>query len=1188
MSGFVHLHVHSEYSLLDGACRIKQLVSEAKAMGQTAVAITDHGVMYGVVAFYNECKSQGIKPIIGCEVYVAKRSRFDKTHGVDSDSFHLVLLCKNQIGYQNLISLVSDAWTQGFYNKPRVDHDLLRGHTEGLIALSACLAGELPQLIMEDKYEQAKQLALEYRDMFGEGNYFLELQDHGIPDQLRVNDALIRISEETGIPLVVTNDSHYIRREDARMHAILLCIQTKDVITNPDAFSFPTEEFYLKSEEEMRQLVPNNPEAADNTVRIADMCDLTIEFGNTKLPNFDVPEGHSHYDYFCALCREGFRRRYGDNPDRSLVERLDYEIEIISKMGFVDYFLIVHDFVNYARSTGVPVGPGRGSGAGSIAAYSMGITNIDPIRYSLLFERFLNPERVSMPDFDIDFCGRRRPEVIEYVRRKYGDDHVSMIVTFGTMAAKNAIRDTARAMGMPYGAADRIAKLIPGELNITIAKALERSPELRAARDEDPEIAELLEMAMKVEGMPRNTSKHAAGVVITDKPLTEYVPLALSEGDAVTQFTMNELADLGLLKMDFLGLRNLSVIDDCCRMIREQVPDFDLESIPEDDAEVFAMLGEGFTSGVFQLESEGMRRLLMQISPASVEDIIAVISLYRPGPMDSIPKYVHNRQNPDSITYDDPLLADILDVTNGCIIYQEQVMQVFRKLAGYSYGRADVVRRAMSKKKVKVMEQERAVFIDGLTDEAGNVIVEGSIRRGVKREVANKIFDDMSSFALYAFNKSHAAAYAVVAYQTAWLKYHYPKEYMAALLTSVLDKRDKLALYIAECRRMGIQVLPPSVNGSDTQFTVFGGNIRFGLLAIKNLGAGMIEEIKQCRRQDGPFTDFYSFCERMSGRDINRRAVESLIKCGALDDLGANRRQMLAALEPMMSSIENNRRHNLSGQMGLFDMLADQESVRPQLPKLAEFDLAEKLAMEREITEMFLSGHPLDEYEPSARSMKAMQLARLEAEENTQELDGQHATLLCIITAVKLKTTRSNETMAFVTLEDVTGTAEMLVFPAVLSENAANVRAGAVVRVEGRISVREEESPKIICESVGHVNKTGEAPWQPRYGERGGENRRTAPPAAEQNNPRQPQPQEPAKQQSQRKGLFLRCSAMDCPELEQAKKVLRIFDGITPVYVYTQQSGLMSAPRELWVSPNEVMLRELRRILGENNVKLVV
>ena len=797
MSGFVHLHVHSEYSLLDGACRIKQLVSAVKEMGQTAVAITDHGVMYGVIDFYNECRKQGVKPIIGCEVYVAKRSRFDKTHGVDSDNFHLVLLCKNKTGYQNLISLVSDAWTQGFYNKPRIDHELLKGKCDGLIALSACLAGELPQLILDGHYEQAKAMALEYRELFGESNYYIELQDHGIPEQLQVNDALIRISRETGIPLVVTNDSHYIRREDAKMHAVLLCIQTKDVITNPDAFSFPTEEFYLKSEEEMRALVPDYPEAVENTARIADMCDLEIEFGDTKLPNFDVPDGRDHYDYFCELCRNGLKERYGDRIDDALTARLEYEIDTINKMGFVDYFLIVHDFVNYARSTGVPVGPGRGSGAGSLAAYSMGITNIDPIRYNLLFERFLNPERVSMPDFDIDFCTERRPEVIDYVRRKYGDDHVSMIATFGTMAAKNSIRDTARAMGIPYSFADKIAKLIPMELNITIEKALEKSPELRAARDEDAQVAELLDMAMKVEGMPRNVSKHAAGVVITVDPVSHYVPLALSEGDAVTQYTMNHLADLGLLKMDFLGLRNLTVIEDCSVMIREKQPDFSINNIPQDDSQVFKMLSEGHTSGVFQFESEGMRRLLMQIVPTSVEDLIAAISLYRPGPMDSIPKYVSNRQHPDGIVYETPMLADILDVTNGCIIYQEQVMQIFRKLAGYSYGRADVVRRAMSKKKVDVMERERAVFIDGLTDEAGNVVVEGAVRRGVTREAAEKIFSDMASFALYAFNKSHAAAYAVVAYQTAWLKCHHPREYLAALLTSVLSNRGKLAEYIA-------------------------------------------------------------------------------------------------------------------------------------------------------------------------------------------------------------------------------------------------------------------------------------------------------------------------------------------------------------------------------------------------------
>ncbi len=1178
---FVHLHVHSEYSLLDGACRIKRLVSAVKEMGQTAVALTDHGVMYGAVDFYKEARKQGIKPIIGCEVYVAKRSRFDKVHTLDGENYHLVLLCKNNTGYQNLIKLVADGWTEGFYNKPRVDMELLSQHTEGLIALSACLAGQLPKLLMEDRYEDAKKLALEYQQMFGEGNYYIELQDHGIPEQLAVNDGLIRISNETGIPLVVTNDSHYIKKEDARMHAILLCIQTKDVITNPDAFSFPTEEFYLKTEQEMAALVPGHPEAVTNTAEIAERCNVELEFGNIKVPNFDIPGEDDHYAYFCRRCHEGLVRRYGENPDRKLIERLDYELGTIGKMGYVDYYLIVHDFIQFARDNDIPVGPGRGSGAGSLAAYCLGITNIDPIRYNLLFERFLNPERVSMPDFDVDFCTERRPEVIEYVRRRYGHDHVSMIVAIGTMAAKNAIRDTARAMGIPYGTADRIAKMIPQELNITLEKALVKSPELRGVYENDPQTHELIDMAMKVEGMPRNTTKHAAGVVITVKPVSEYVPLAVSEGDTVTQYTMTTLEELGLLKMDFLGLRNLTVIDDCVKMVNTKVPGFTIDGIDYDDQGVYAMLAEGNTVGVFQFESEGMKRVLTQINPTSLEDLIAVISLYRPGPMDSIPKYVRNRQNPAAIVYDHPLLSDILDVTNGCIVYQEQVMQIFRSLAGYSYGRADVVRRAMSKKKHDVMERERDVFINGLVDEDGNVVVDGAVRRGVDARIADKIFSDMSSFASYAFNKSHAAAYAVVSYQTAYLKHHYPREYMAALLTSVLDKRGKIGEYTAECHRLGIEVLPPHVNKSDKKFKVDGDNIRFGLLAIKNLGSGMIDEIVKCRKADGEYLNFYDFCERLYGHDVNRRAVESLIKSGALDQLAGNRRQMLMGVERVMADIDDTRRQNFENQMGLFDMLDEPEQKYVPLPPVEELPLSELLAMEKEVTEMYLSGHPLAEYEPAAERMKAVRLSSIISadESEADSMDGRHVSLLCMLNNVKLKGTKNNETMAFVQIEDITAGVEMIVFPRVLTENAANIREGAIVRIEGRVSAREDEEPKIICEAVLAVTPEydgkmpGRAGARQQYGERPQPQQQSAPAAASR---------------SSRPGLYLRCISVTCDEFERAKKILRIFDGLMPVYVYcTDGSGLMSAPRELWVMPNDVMLRELRAILGEENVKIV-
>ncbi|MBQ9994389.1 MAG: DNA polymerase III subunit alpha [Clostridia bacterium] len=1168
MSGFVHLHVHSEYSLLDGACRIKPLISAVKDMGQTAVALTDHGVMYGAVDFYKEARRQGIKPILGCEVYVARRSRFDKVHGPDSESFHLVLLCENNVGYQNLIKLVSDGWTEGFYNKPRVDVELLREHSRGLIALSACLGGELPKLITEGNYDAAKQKALEYRDIFGEGNYYLELQDHGIPEQVDVNDALLRISRETGIPIVVTNDSHYIRREDARMHAVLLCIQTKDVITNPDAFKFPTDEFYLKSEDEMRSLVRDHPEALENTVRIAERCNVELEFGNTKVPNFDVPDGQSHYEFFSDRCWEGLYRRYGEHPDESITDRLKYELSVIEKMGYVDYFLIVHDFIRHAREQGIPVGPGRGSGAGSIAAYSLGITNIDPIKYNLLFERFLNPERVSMPDFDVDFCTERRGEVIDYVRRKYGYDHVSMIVAIGTMAAKNAIRDSARAMGIPYGTADRIAKMIPNVLNITLEKALEASAELRAARDEDPQIAELLDMAMRVEGMPRNTTKHAAGVVITVNPVCDYVPLAVSEGDTVTQYTMTTLEELGLLKMDFLGLRNLTVIEDCCNMIRSHTPDFSIDTISYEDKQVYEMLGAGFTTGVFQFESEGMRRVLMQINPESLEDMIAVISLYRPGPMDSIPKYVRNRQHPEMISYDTPMLKDILDVTNGCIVYQEQVMQIFRTLAGYSYGRADVVRRAMSKKKHDVMEREREVFIHGLTDDEGNVIVDGAVRRGVSEQIADKIFSDMSSFASYAFNKSHAAAYAVVAYQTAFLKCHYPREYMAALLTSVLDKRGKVAEYTAECQRLGISVLPPHVNESDMKFTVSGSDIRFGLLAIKNLGAGNIEEIIKCRRSGGKYKSFYDFCDRMTGKDINRRAVESLIKSGSLDGLADNRRQMLMGADMVLSQLEDTRRNNFSEQMGLFALLDEPEEESVQLPNVSEFAVSDLLAMEKEVTEMYLSGHPLAEYEAASQRMNATKLAAITDEESRDSYDGKVVTLLCMINSVKSKTTKNNDMMAFVQIEDITQVAEMIVFPRIYTDNMQHLREGTVVRIDGRVSVREDEEPKIICDSV--------LPVTPDYVPK------TQPSA---DSPRQ---ESSGSQASKRRGMYIKCPSLESEQWVKASKVLKIFDGVTPVYVYcTDNKSLMCAPKNLWITPNKVMTEELERILGEDNIKMV-
>ena len=867
---FAHLHVHSEYSLLDGACRIEPMLDKIKSMGQTSVALTDHGVMYGVVDFYKAAKARGLNPIIGCEVYVAPRSRFDKVHGIDNERYHLILLCKNNTGYKNLIKLVSEGWVNGFYTKPRVDKELLEQHHEGLIALSGCLAGEVARALERNDYEEAKKVAEWYNGVFGDGNYYLEIQNHGLDEQLRINPMLISLSKELNIPLAATNDAHYVDKQDSKIQQVLICIQTNHTLGEDTGLEFGTQEFYLKSEEEMREAFSECPQAVDNTAKIAEQCHVEFEFGKTKLPHFDVPDGWSHFDWFANLCRNGLKERYGDSPPQEYIDRLEYELGIIDKMGYTDYYLIVHDFIRYAKSVGIPVGPGRGSGAASICAYCIGITGIDPMKYNLLFERFLNPERVSMPDFDVDFCFERRGEVIDYVIDKYGADHVAQIVTFGTMAAKAAIRDVGRAMGMSYSAVDNIAKQIPNELNITLEKALKRSAEFKALYDKDTEAHELIDTAMKVEGMPRHASTHAAGVVITHDPVVSYVPLARNDEAIVTQFTMTTLEELGLLKMDFLGLRTLTVIRNAEKAIRNTDPSFSIENIDMEDRQVFDMLCAGQTEGVFQFESAGMRSVLSQLKPESVEDLIAVISLYRPGPMDSIPTYIENRHNPAKIKYKTPKLKSILDVTYGCIVYQEQVMQICRELAGYSYGRADIVRRAMSKKKHDVMLRERDSFVNGAVDENGNILCEGAVRRGVPAGVANEIFDEMISFASYAFNKAHAAAYAFVAYRTAWLKCHYPCEFLAALLTSFLDNSGKVAQYINECSRLGIKILPPHVNRSTEAFEVSDGNIHFSLLAVKNLGRGFIRRMVDERTMNGDFKDFYDFCRRMYGKDFYR------------------------------------------------------------------------------------------------------------------------------------------------------------------------------------------------------------------------------------------------------------------------------------------------------------------------------
>ena len=1179
--------MHTEYSLLDGACRIRELVAAVKELGQEAVAITDHGVMYGAVEFYKEAKKQGIKPIIGCEVYVAPRRMTDKTHGVDSEYTHLVLLCENMTGYQNLIKLVSRSWTDGFYNKPRVDYELLTAHHEGLIALSACLAGEIPRLLGRGDYAAAHARALALRDLFGEGNFFLELQDHGIEEQRVVNAGLLRLHKETGIPLVVTNDCHYIRKSDARIHEILLCIQTKSTIDEPNAFRFPTQEFYLKSEEEMRALFPDVPEAADNTVKIAERCNVAFEFGHTKLPHFDVPDGMAHADYLRGLCYDGLRAKYAHPDDEALTARLDYELSVIETMGYVDYYLIVNDFVQYAKSRGIPVGPGRGSGAGSLAAYCVGITDVDPIRYNLLFERFLNPERVSMPDFDIDFCNERRQEVIDYVIQKYGADNVAQIVTFGTMAAKAAVRDVGRVLGTPYSVTDRIAKMIPRALHITLREALGESSDLKQLYDSDPQVREILDLSMRLEGMPRHASTHAAGVVITELPVSEYVPLAVNDDVIVTQYTMTVLEELGLLKMDFLGIRNLTVIQDAENMIRRTRPDFRVKDIPYDDPEVFAMMGAGETEGVFQFESAGMRSVLQRMEPKSVEDLTAVLSLYRPGPMASIPKYIENSRNPSLIQYDDERLRDILDVTYGCIVYQEQVMQIFRSLAGYSFGRADVVRRAMSKKKHDVMQRERQVFIEGLKDEEGHIIVEGAVHRGVDRAVAEKIFAQMESFASYAFNKSHAVCYATVAYQTAYLKCKFPGEYMSALLTSIFDWRGKLGEYIAECRRLHIPVLPPHVNESGLDFTYTLHGIRFGLLAIKNLGRGAILHMLRERENGGKFTSFFDFCSRACGGEINRRAVESLIKSGALDGLADNRRQMLISLDRVMDYLENDRRRNIEGQMNLF---GGEEGLGGaiELPTTEELPLTDLLAMEKEVTELYLSSHPMDAYADVAAQIGAVPLLRIISgaqDETSDEFgDGRRVRLLVMIESMKLKLAKNNEKMAFAVIEDAGASLEMIIFPKTLAVYAALVRENQPLIVDGRVSLREEEEPKIICERIFSVSEADRLPPpEPPRGKFYKSERNAAPSRQGHENAENVKNAEKT-----RRGnpiLYLRVPSMESEQWKRALKVIKVFDGVSRVFIRCIDSGqMMEAPPQYRVMMNNVMLRELSRILGEGNV----
>jgi DNA polymerase-3 subunit alpha len=1066
---FTHLHVHTEYSLLDGSCKIKELVSRAKELGMDSMAITDHGVMYGVIDFYRAAREAGIKPIIGCEVYVTSGSRFDReTVGGEDRYYHLVLLAENNQGYQNLMKIVSKGFVDGFYYKPRVDYEVLKEYSEGIIALSACLAGEVQRLVSRGQYEKGKETALRYQDLFGKGNFFLELQDHGIPAQNTVNQGLLRMSKETGIDLVATNDIHYTYAEDATPHDILLCIQTGKKVADENRMRYEGGQYYCKSEEEMRKLFSYAGEAIDNTHKIAERCNVEIEFGVTKLPKYDVPESYDSWSYLNKLCLEGFERHYPED-DGSLKERLDYELDVIHTMGYVDYFLIVWDFIHYARSQDIIVGPGRGSAAGSIVSYCLGITNIDPIRYNLLFERFLNPERISMPDIDVDFCFERRQEVIDYVVRKYGKDQVVQIVTFGTLAAKGVVRDVGRVLDMPYARCDAIAKMIPGDLGMTLEKALKQSPDLRNAYEEDSEVKYLIDMSMRLEGLPRHTSMHAAGVVISRTSVDEYVPLSrAADGTITTQFTMTTLEELGLLKMDFLGLRTLTVIQNAVKGIeKNRQLSIDMDQINYNDKAVLDSIGTGKDDGVFQLESSGMKSFMKELKPGSLEDIIAGISLYRPGPMDFIPKYLKGKNDRSSITYDCIQLEPILGPTYGCIVYQEQVMQIVRDLAGYTMGRSDLVRRAMSKKKTSVMEKERQNFVYGNPEEE----VTGCISNGIDEKTANQIYDEMIDFAKYAFNKSHAAAYAVVSYQTAYLKYYYPLEFMAALLTSVLDNVTKVSEYILSCRQMGISILPPDINEGESGFSVSGGSIRYGLSAIKSVGKSVVEQIVTEREQNGIFHDMEDFIDRMSNKEVNKRTLENFIKSGALDTLPGTRKQKLLTAPELLEHKAKEHKNTMEGQMTLFDIAGEEEKSHFQItfPDVGEFIKEDLLAFEKETLGIYLSGHPMEAYETTWRNNITATTIDFIVDEETgiaSVSDGSYVTIGGMITGKTVKTTRNNKMMAFLNLEDLAGSVEVIVFPKDYESKRELFVEDSKVFIQGRVSVGEDPVGKLICERV--------------------------------------------------------------------------------------------------------------------------
>ncbi len=1147
---FVHLHVHSEYSLLDGACRINGMMERVKELGQNAIALTDHGVMYGCIDFYKAAKSAGIKPIIGCEVYVSRRGMEDRVHGIDNDPYHLVLLCKDRTGYENLCFLVSEAFSRGFYGKPRVDLQLLQQRHEGLIATSACLAGAIPQFLLDEEYEAAKNYALKLAEIFGPEHFYLELQDHGIEEQQPVNQGVMRIARETGLPLIISNDAHYLRREDAAMQDVLLCVQTGKTVDDPNRMKFQTEEFYLKSEQELRQLFPNCEEAFENTQRIADRCNLEFVFNQYHLPSFPVPEGFTNDAYFRKLCMDGFAQRYPEPPE-SYVERLEYEIDVISRMGYVNYYLIVWDFIRFAKESGIPVGPGRGSGAASIVAYCLHITEVDPMKYALIFERFLNPERVSMPDFDTDFCQERRGEVIEYVTRKYGADHVAQIATFGTMAARGAIRDVGRALNFSYAETDVVAKLVPTmPLHITLKDALTVSPKLKEMYETDERVRLLIDTAMSLEGMPRNTSTHAAGVVITADPVCTYVPLSRNDDTIVTQYTMTTIEELGLLKMDFLGLRNLTVIEDAQKEIKKMEPNFRIDSVPDDDPETFAMLAEGKTQGVFQLESAGITSVCVNMKPTSIEDMTAIVALYRPGPMDSIPTFIANKLDHRKITYKTPLLEPILKVTYGCIVYQEQVIAIFQQLGGYTMGQADNIRRAISKKKQKVIEEERKVFVYG--DPAQNI--PGAVAKGVSEAAAQSIYDEIVDFANYAFNKAHAVCYAVVSYQTAYLKCHYPKQYMAALMTSVLDSAEKISGYIAECKELGIVTLPPDINHSDDHFTVEGNAIRFGLGAVKNVGRGLIRSMVAKRNADGPFRSLEDFLQRMGEGELNKRAVENFIKCGAMDCFGYHRSELLAVYDTMMDSVSSSRKKNLEGQMGLFAMLEeDDKAAAIPIPKLAEMNKADLMAMEKETTGIYLSGHPMDDYRRYLKGTHVVPIGSFMAEESNYQ-DDQIVSVAGIVQSVKMKTTRNNSMMSYVTVEDDTASIEMLAFSNVLSQYGNYLRENEPVVITGRLSFREDKDAQIVINRVRPMtdfsqNNAPEIVLKPAI------------PLAGK--------------------LYLQLPTEDSPLFGKVKAILNMFPGDNEVVLYFADTKRRRGTRAML---RENMLAELKNVLGNGNV----